>query len=300
MKLLTFRLPPSRRDRFGAVLSNGQVLDLTGAEGVAPSLLRCIQGGPAALDAVRAAVDAAEAAVKGGRPAAGAHAMDAVRIRLPYVPGKIIAVGRNYSEHIAEVGDRPPGNPNAFIKLNSSLIAHGEAVRKPAWTRQLDYENELVTVIGQDCDNVPEDHWADYVFGYTVMNDVSARDVQAAERKDGNILIGKNFPTAAPLGPWIVTKDEVPDPHNIRILTTVNGEVRQDSNTHDQVYRVPRQVAWFSRVGFQAGDMISSGSPAGTAIGWNGPGSWYLKAGDVLESELVGIGKLVNPIRRAR
>lgn len=212
MKLLTFRLPPSRRDRFGVLLSDGQVLDIAamGGPSLPSTLLRCIQGGEAALNAVRQAVADAEAALKAKRPLAYAHGPDAVRIRLPYVPGKIVALGRNYGEHVAETGSAAPDIPNAFMKLTSSLVAHGEAIRKPVWTRKLDYENELVTVIGRDCVNVPEDRWEDAVLGYTIMNDVSARDVQLQERGDGNILVGKNFPAAAPLGPWIVTKDEVP------------------------------------------------------------------------------------------
>ena len=301
MKLLTFRLSPSRRARFGALLSNGHVLDITGLDrrDLPPTLLRCIQGGEAALATVRTAVDDAEASLKAGRTSGHVHPMEAARIQLPYVPGKIVALGRNYGEHVAETGSAAPGIPNAFMKLTNSLIAHGEAIRKPAWTRKLDYENELVTVIGRDCVNVAEDRWEDVVFGYTIMNDVSARDVQLQERSDGNILVGKNFPAAAPLGPWIVTKDEVLDPHALRLVTRVNGEVRQDASTASQIHRIPRQVSWYSRLGFQAGDMISSGTPAGVAMGYHGPGSWYLKHGDVVECELVGVGVLRNPVRRA-
>lgn len=298
MRLLTFRFPTSVADRFGAILSNGQVLDLTGLDrhGMPVSLLGCIQQGPAALAVVRSAVVEAEATLKAGGAVTGAVPYADVTVQLPYVPGKVVAVGRNYGEHAAEVGDAGTGTPNAFIKLNSSLIPTEHPVKRPAWTEELDYETELVIVIGQDCDNVDEAKWRDYVFGYTVMNDVSARNVQYQERKDGNILIGKNFPSAAPLGPCILTADEVADPHDMRLLTRVNGELRQDSSTGDQIHKVPRQVAWFSRLGFKAGDLISTGSPAGTAAGYKGPGTWFLQPGQVLESEIVGIGTLRNQI----
>ena len=124
----------------------------------------------------------------------------------------------------------------------------------------------LAVVMGRDCCEVPAEQAYDYVFGYTIMNDLSCRDVQFAERKEGNICIGKNFPTAAPLGPWIVTKDEIPDPHNLRIVTRVNGEVRQDSNTKNQIYNIPAQIAWYSHAGFEPGDLISTGTPAGTGF----------------------------------
>ena len=138
------------------------------------------------------------------------------------------------------------------------------------------------------------------MFGYTILCDLSARDVQFAERKEGNINIGKNFPTSAPLGPWIVTRDEIPDPHNLRIVTRVNGELRQNANTSTQIYRIPQQIAWYSRAGFEPGDMISTGSPAGVAAGYTGEGSWWLKRGDALECEVEGIGVLRFGIANAR
>ena len=126
------------------------------------------------------------------------------------------------------------------------------------------------------------------------MNDLSARDVQMAERKEGNICIGKNFPTAAPLGPWIVTKDEIPDPHALRIVTRVNGQVRQDATTDKMIYHIPTQIAWYSHAGFEPGDIISTGTPSGVGLGYKGPGTWYLQLGDKVECEVEGIGVLVN------
>jgi len=294
MKLLTFRPPRARAGRFGALLSTGQVLELRG------SLLACVQGGPRALDAVRQAVGAAEEGLKTGRPVAGLHRLDQVRVLPPLRPGKIMAVGRNYGEHVAEAGGHASPRPSGFIKLVSCITGQGDAILRPPWTETLDYENELAIVIGQDCLDVPEARVYDYVFGYTIMNDVSAREVQREEAASGNIIMGKNFPTSAPLGPWIVTKDEVPDPHNLRLITRVNGEVRQNANTKDMIHKIPAQIAWYSHAGLQAGDIISTGTPSGVAMGYKGPGSWWLKAGDVLESEIEGIGVLRNPVRDRR
>ena len=176
------------------------------------------------------------------------------------------------------------------------MVGHGAIVRKPAWTETLDYENELAIVIGRACSDVPPEQAYDFVFGYTVMNDLSCREVQQAERKEGNICIGKNFPTAAPLGPWIVTRDEIPDPHHLRLVTRVNGQVRQDGNTAQQIQKIPAQIAWYSRAGFEPGDLISSGTPAGTASGYKGPGTWYLQHGDRVECEIEGIGVLANTV----
>jgi 2-keto-4-pentenoate hydratase/2-oxohepta-3-ene-1,7-dioic acid hydratase in catechol pathway len=132
------------------------------------------------------------------------------------------------------------------------------------------------------------------------MNDVSARDIQREERRIGNITIGKNFPTAAPLGPWIVTRDEIPEPHNLQIITRVNGAIRQHASTRLQIHPIPQQLAWYSLAGFEPGDIVSTGTPAGVAAGHHGPDSWYLRPGDVVECEITRIGTLTNPVRRAR
>jgi 2-keto-4-pentenoate hydratase/2-oxohepta-3-ene-1,7-dioic acid hydratase in catechol pathway len=299
MKLLTFRPPRARTDHFGALLSNGKVLDITelkSGRALPGSMLACIRGGAAALARVTEALSAAEQKLAAGQMPEQMFAPGDVTHRPPLIPGKIMAVGKNYSDHAAEVGGVAYTRPNGFIKNTSSIIADGETIRKPGWTEKLDYENELAVVIADDCAEVPlEDAYA-HVFGYTIMVDLSARDVQYAERKEGNIMIGKNFPTAAPLGPWIVTKDEISDPHQLRIVTRVNGEVRQDASTATQIHKIPQQIAWYSHAGLQAGDIISTGSPAGTAAGYQGEGTWYLQNGDQLECEIEHIGTLRNPV----
>lgn len=299
MKLLTFRPPRARTDHFGVLLSNGKVLDITelkAGRSLPGSLLACIQGGTAALSRVSAALAAAEQQLVAGQLPEHMFALSDVTLRPPLIPGKIMAVGKNYSDHAAEVGGVAYTRPNGFIKVTSSIIADGETIRKPGWTEKLDYENELAVVIADDCSEVPLEAVYDHVFGYTIMVDVSARDVQYAERNEGNIMIGKNFPTSAPLGPWVVTKDEIPDPHNLRLVTRVNGEPRQDANTGTQIHRIPQQIAWYSHAGLQAGDIISTGTPAGTAAGYKGEGTWYLQNGDQLECEIENIGMLRNPV----
>ncbi len=298
MKLLTFRPARARTGHFGALLADQRVLDISALRGrkLPATLLECIQIGDAGLNSVRSAVADAEAALKRGEQLPQVFALDAVTLEAPLRPGKIMAVGKNYADHAAEGAGQVYTRVAGFVKLTSGVVPHGATVRKPAWTETFDYENELAIVIGRECCDVPPEQAYDCVFGYTIMNDLSCRDVQFAERKEGNICIGKNFPTAAPLGPWIVTRDEIADPHNLRIVTRVNGAVRQDSNTRNQIYNIPAQIAWYSHAGFEPGDVISSGTPAGTGMGYHGPGTWYLQNGDRVECEIEGIGILANTV----
>ena len=304
MKLLTIRPPRARSGHFGALLSNGSVLDLTTVSAGAAlprSMMACVRGGAPAQDATRNAIQDAETRIRGGQQVAGVYRQDQVTFLPPITPGKIMAIGRNYAAHVAEAGNAAaPTRPGGFIKLVNCLTGHNQTVFRPPWDEKLDYENELAVVMGVDCLDISAERCYDYVFGYTIMNDVSARTIQLAEAKEGNITVGKNFPTSAPLGPWIVTKDEIPDPHNLQLTTRVNGEVRQDANTVDQIHKIPAQLNSYSRAGFQAGDIVSTGTPAGVALGYNGPGSWYMKHGDVVECEIGGIGVLRNPIKDRR
>lgn len=303
MKLLTFRPRHARTDHFGVLLSSGKVLDITqlkAGRAMPGTLLTCIQGGAAALAQVSDALLAAENKIAAGQLPEHMVALGECTLRPPLLPGKIMAVGKNYSDHAREVGDVASSRPNGFIKITSAIIAGGETICKPDWTDKLDYENELAVVIADNCTEVPVEAAYDHVFGYTIMVDLSARDVQYAEREEGTIMIGKNFSTSAPLGPWVVTKDEIPDPHNLRLVTRVNGELRQDANTGCQIHKIPQQIAWYSHATLQPGDIISTGSPAGTGAGYNGAGTWYLQPGDMLECEIERIGVLRNPIASSK
>ncbi len=299
MKLLTFRTG-AEAAHFGVLLSEDRVLDITACGADLPStLLQCIERGDKALAAVRSAVAATQAKLDRGERVENVLALSSVRLEAPLRPGKIMAVGKNYADHVAEGAGTSYSRVAGFVKLSSCVVAHEAVIVKPRWTETFDYENELAVVIGRACSEVPGEAAYDVVFGYTIMNDLSAREVQMAERKEGNIAIGKNFPTAAPLGPWIVTKDEIRDPHALRIVTRVNGEVRQDSSTANQIYRIPEQIAWYSHAGFEPGDVISTGTPSGTALGYKGDGTWYLQDGDRVECEVEGIGVLANTCRDA-
>jgi len=298
VKLLTFHTVTDATRRFGVLLSGDRVLDLCALGGALPqSLLQCIQQGDAGLAAVRGACSAAEAALARDGKAEHVLPLSSVELDAPLRPGKIMAVGRNYADHVAEGAGHAYTRVAGFVKLSSCVVGHETTVIKPSWTASWDYENELAVVIGRACCDVQAESAYDVVFGYTIMNDLSARDVQMAEREEGNICIGKNFPTAAPLGPWVVTKDEIPDPHALHIVTRINGQVRQDSTTAKMIYRIPAQIAWYSHAGFEPGDIISTGTPSGVGLGYKGPGTWYLQHGDRIECEVERIGVLANTCR---
>jgi acylpyruvate hydrolase len=224
---------------------------------------------------------------------AGECAFDA-----PLRPGKLITVARNYHEHVAEHGLVHSGDvPSASIKASSSLSGPYDDIVRPAVEKQLDYETELAVVIGTRCKNVPTRDAYKVIAGYTVLSDIVARQVLKIERAAGNQFLGKMFDGFGPLGPWLVTKDEIPDPMNLRISTKVNGEARQQGNTSAMIWKIPQLIAYFSQATLEPGDIISTGTPAGVAAGRKPHETpWYLNPGDVIESEVEGIGRLRNRI----
>jgi 2-keto-4-pentenoate hydratase/2-oxohepta-3-ene-1,7-dioic acid hydratase in catechol pathway len=179
-----------------------------------------------------------------------------------------------------------------FSKYPLALIGNGQPILLPRASQQPDYEAELAVVIGQGGRNIPEAEWENHVFGYTILNDVSARDVQLATSQ---WTLGKNFPTFAPLGPWIVSKDEVPDPHQLDISLSINGETLQSSNTRELIFKVPRLISYISTMmPLVPGDIISTGTPAGVGMGRT-PQRW-LRPGDDVVVKISGIGSLRNPV----
>ena len=215
------------------------------------------------------------------------------RLYAPVRGSKIVAIGRNYPGYTRNEGKRAGKVPACFIKVPSCIVGPGRDILKPRATTQLDCETELAVVISKKCKNVPEDKAYDVIAGYTILNDITARDVGAIEKEAGHMLLGKTFDTFAPMGPWLVTKVEVSDPMNLRIRTRVNGEVRQDGTTSDMIYSIPRLIAHVSQMTLMPGDVISTGSPGGGALA--NP-DWYLNAGDVIESDVEKIGTLVNAV----
>jgi 2-keto-4-pentenoate hydratase/2-oxohepta-3-ene-1,7-dioic acid hydratase in catechol pathway len=215
------------------------------------------------------------------------------RLHAPVRGSKLIAVGRNYPGQVKTDGKHGAKVPSAFIKVPSCVVGPGRDILKPAATRQLDCEAELAIVIGKKCKHVPEDKVHDVIAGYTILNDITARDISALERQGGNPMLGKTFDTFAPMGPWLVTKVEIHDPMQLRLRTLVNGEVRQEGSTRDMTYSIAKLVSYLSQMTLMPGDVISTGSPDGGGLVRP---AWFLNAGDVIECEIEKIGTLVNAV----
>ena len=244
-------------------------------------------------------------------PAAGAALQPPVR------PQTIICAGNNYRRHSAEMNTPLPSRPGGFLKSPSALAASGDAIvppPDPAVAATLDYEGELCVVIGKPAYRVSEDEALQYVGGYTIANDVSARNdvapmfawlrgatgtkFDAFANPQDIVLLGKQYPTFFPLGPCITTRDEIADPSALHITTRVDGEVRQDEDTSDLVFSVPQMIAYWSQFyALQPGDVISTGSPSGVALSYTPPR--FLGAGSRVEIEIGGIGVLANTVAAA-
>lgn len=207
-------------------------------------------------------------------------------------PSKIICLAFNYMDHAKEQNLVPPEDPAIVLKPRTSLCGSGAKIICPKFVTQLDYEIELALIIGKKCKNVTERDAKDYIFGYMIMNDVSARDIQF---KDKQFTRGKSFDTFAPCGPWITTADEIIDPQNLKLRTKVNDEMRQDSSTSNMFIKVCQVVSKLSKVmTLEKGDIISTGTPAGVML--NKPNATFLKDGDRIEMEIEGLGVLRNTV----
>lgn len=207
-------------------------------------------------------------------------------------PSKIICVGLNYKKHAEEVKLPHPEVPILFNKFPNALAAHQEEIKIPPVTNRVDYEVELGIVIGREAKNVSEEEALDYVFGYCTTNDLSARDLQ---KLTGQWMIGKTSDGFAPVGPYLVTKDEITNPNQLDLKTTVNGEVRQQSNTEDMIFSCEEIISYISRhMTLQPGDLILTGTPEGVIIGLPKEERIYLKEGDEITVEVEQLGKLTN------
>jgi 2-keto-4-pentenoate hydratase/2-oxohepta-3-ene-1,7-dioic acid hydratase in catechol pathway len=217
----------------------------------------------------------------------------AIRLLAPLVPGKILCIGLNYMDHCREQHIEPPDRPTLFAKFPSSVIAPGAPIRWPAdFSSQVDYEAELAVVIGRTARRVADADALSCVFGYTAANDVTARDVQ---KSDKQWIRGKAADTFCPLGPVVVTADEIPDPQQLAIGCRVNGEGRQSSHTREMIFPVARIISFISRaITLDPGDVILTGTPDG--VGHYRDPKVFLQPGDRVEVELAGIGVLANPI----
>jgi 2-keto-4-pentenoate hydratase/2-oxohepta-3-ene-1,7-dioic acid hydratase in catechol pathway len=207
-------------------------------------------------------------------------------------PGKIICAGLNYRSHLAEIGEPVPEYPILFLKPATSIIGPGQAIVLPRVSRQVDYEGELAVVMRRTGKNIPQRNALDYVAGYTCANDVSAHDI---EFRTSQWTSGKMLDTFCPLGPVLVTRDEIPDPNSLRLRTLLNGKTVQDASTADMVFPVEFLVSYISSLStLEPGDVILTGTPAG--IGSNRKPQVFLKAGDHVGVEIEGIGTLTNPV----
>ena len=258
------------------------------------NMLALLQAGPEVWEIIHRVWELAGEAGAAAREHEFARPLSEIRYA-PLIehPGKIVCIGLNYADHCREQNFEIPTSLILFAKFPTAITGPGSPITWPAdVSQQVDYEAELAVVIGRTARNVSEDKALDYVAGYTIANDVSARDVQFA---DEQWVRGKSFDTFCPIGPYLVTRDEIPDPHKLNIRCWVNGELRQDSNTDQMIFKVPEAIAFISKTcTLLPGDVICTGTPDGVGNFRKPP--VFLKAGDLVEIEIEGLGRLSNPV----
>lgn len=280
MKLATFT--HSHRTRVGIVVGDG-IVDLSAAAPELPTeMTALLAGGPDALAAAARAADGASTL-----PLAVVH-LESPVLR----PPKILAIGLNYADHIAESGMETPKLPLVFNKQSTSVVGPTDPFHMPRVSTALDYEGELGVVIGRRCRHVPKARAGEVIAGLTVVNDVTVRDWQL---RTPTWTIGKSFDTHCPMGPWIVTSDELPDPHCLDIKTWVNGELRQSSNTKQLIFDCHALIEHLSTAfTLEPGDIIATGTPSGVGISMKPPR--LLKVGDVVKIAIDGVGEIENTV----
>lgn len=287
MKLATFSYQGRRS--IGVVTDNG-IADLAG-HGVPQTMEEFLDVGESALERARELSGAARTI-----------AIADIRLHAPVEqPQKFLAIAANYQSHIDEVlasnpAYAPPTSQRWFAKMPSCINGPYDPILMPPESTQLDYEVELAIIIGRRCRRVPRAHAASVIAGFTVCNDVSARDWQ---RRSPTIMLGKSFDTHGPLGPWLVTPDEIGDPHSLKLTCSVNGEVRQSGSTAEMIDDCYAQIEYLSTVcTLEAGDVIATGTPAGTGFGMKPPR--LLQPGDVVRCEIERVGMIETVVKRER
>jgi 2-keto-4-pentenoate hydratase/2-oxohepta-3-ene-1,7-dioic acid hydratase in catechol pathway len=281
MKLCRFEM--EGRARLGLV-EGEPVLDLSAA---APDL-------PAEPAAALEAAGGVQGLAAIAADASEALPLEDVRLLSPVRPRKYLGIALNYSDHIAETGMEAPKVPTFFSKHATCVVGPGADIHKPRVSDRLDYEGELALVIGKRCRHVPVERAHEAIAGYTIANDISVRDWQMRTRE---MMIGKSFDTHGPLGPWLVTAEEIGDPHDLGIRTWVNGELRQDGNTRDMIFDCFQQVAHLSEAfTLEPGDTIATGTPAGVGSAVQPFPEGLLGVGDEIRVEIEGIGELRNTV----
>ena len=313
MKLASYLY--QRQERLGAIDGAGHMIDLHRAYAanlrarsnpaadelakvtLGRDMIEFLKHGDSAMQAARQALAHASAHQS---PVNGMN-LDPREIRLMSPvprPGALISAGKNFSDHVAEMSSKKgPQAPVAFLKLPGTVIGPEDEIPLPPEVKNLDYEVELAVIIGKPCADVTQDDALAYVAGYAAFNDISARDTIRGENKTGIHLMGKSFPGFAPMGPYLVTADEISDPQNLKLRLSVNGETRQDSHLGYMIFKIREMIAYWSQMGLNPGDVLTTGTPRGVAAGRKPDQEpWWLKPGDVVEAEVEKVGLLRNRI----
>ncbi|AVQ99823.1 2-hydroxyhepta-2,4-diene-1,7-dioate isomerase [Oceanobacillus iheyensis] len=302
MKLVSYRKGKNSPFRIGAMLDKKNVLDLEyafrqmemanggeGTENFPADPNAFFLAGPDAIELAKQALDFVE------RTHVERLQFDREEVELGTPisrPGKIICVGKNYAEHAAEMKSDVPDYPVLFAKFANTLIGPEDVIIKSHLTSKLDYEAELTIVIGKEASNVHKENAGEYILGYTIGNDISARDLQ---KRTPQWLQGKTLDRSTPVGPWIVTADEITDPANLEIKSFVNGEERQSSNTRHLIFNIPYLIEFISSImTLEPGDIILTGTPNGVGFAMDPPG--FLNGGDTVTVEIENIGKIENRV----
>lgn len=274
---MTYRVSPSQAGRVGVV--TGESVGDVSALGYS-TLLDFLEAGESALERVKGTT-------------LERTPLASVKLLAPIPkPRKLICVGLNYRDHAEETGSEIPAVATIFNKFATSVIGPGDPIVLPKVSTKPDYEAEFAFVIGKGGRHIAEANWEDHVFGYTIVNDVSARDYQRATTQ---WLMGKTFDTFAPMGPWIVTKDEISDPHDVDVRMVINGEVLQNGNTRNLIFKIPYLISYLSSVfTLEPGDIVSTGTPAGVGAARTPPR--WLKPEDDVVVDIPVIGQLRNPV----
>jgi 2-keto-4-pentenoate hydratase/2-oxohepta-3-ene-1,7-dioic acid hydratase in catechol pathway len=321
MRLVTFE-DPAHHSRVGAAMPDGRIVDLHTAcalylrnvesesafyrlaDAMVPHNMRALfRGGDTSLEAARKALDYAlhNDTLLGPRGEAIFYAADEVSLKAPIIPKKFFHTAGNFREHheeAAKAGFSHPVMPwIVFFQNVDAIIGPEQPVIYPEHlTQELDYELELAVVLKKGGKYVTPEEAADYIGGYVIFNDITARDIQRREMKSGVFSFCKGIDTFCPLGPWIVTADEIPNPHNLAMELRVNGKPRQNSHSSKMSVKISEILSHYSPMGYSAGDVVSTGTVSGVAAFSGDPKAWYLKVGDVVECEIENIGILRNRV----
>ena len=322
MRLVTFE-DSAKNSRVGAVIGDGRIVDLNSAaalylrdvesEGafyrlgdalVPPNMRQLFEGGDTSLETAHKALDYAlhhEEGALGPRGETIFYAASDITLKAPIIPKKFFHTAGNFREHHEEASKAGFSHPVlpwiVFFQNVDAIIGHDEPVIYPEHlTQELDYELELAVVLKKGGKHFTPEEASNHIGGYVIFNDVTARDIQRREMKSGVFSFCKAIDTFCPLGPWIVTADEIPDPHNLAMELRVNGESRQRSHSSKMSVKIPEILSHYSPMGYSAGDVVSTGTVSGVAAFSGDPKAWYLKPGDVMECEIEKIGVLRNRV----